>query len=168
MKLANEEEWKHKIIDAPQFESVKNFSKSAIDLSIVGKVQPSDQWRVTAPLSATPVPVQLRCAVNRRQSQSDSPPITKGLVVPMRMISHHLGKNNLLTKALSGNCSITCQDKQGKAAKRDSKPTRAPNSASDPSNTNHPERCQQSGPGLEAPALVMSTLLQHMMANNAL
>ena len=47
-KLANEEEWKHKIIDAPQFESVKNFSKSAIDLSIVGKVQPSDQWRVTA------------------------------------------------------------------------------------------------------------------------
>lgn len=47
-KMATEEAWKRMIIDAPQFDSVKNFSKSSIDISINGKVQPSDQWRVTA------------------------------------------------------------------------------------------------------------------------
>ena len=47
-KLAEEEAWSHMVIEAPQFDSIKNFSKSAIEISIVGKVQPSDQWKVTA------------------------------------------------------------------------------------------------------------------------
>ena len=47
-KLASEAEWKHMIIDAPQFDSIATFSKSSIDITIIGKVQPSDQWRITA------------------------------------------------------------------------------------------------------------------------
>jgi small conductance mechanosensitive channel len=46
--LATEDDWKRKIIDAPQFDSVRTFSKSAIEVVIIGKVQPSDQWKVTA------------------------------------------------------------------------------------------------------------------------
>lgn len=47
-ELAADEEWKKKIIDAPQFDSVETFSGTAIEIKIVGKVQPSDQWSVSA------------------------------------------------------------------------------------------------------------------------
>lgn len=47
-ELATEEKWKKKIIDAPQFDSISKLSGSSVDITIVGKVQPSDQWRVTA------------------------------------------------------------------------------------------------------------------------
>lgn len=47
-QLAEEKEWKRMIIDPPQFESIETFSKSTLDILVVGKVQPSDQWRVTA------------------------------------------------------------------------------------------------------------------------
>lgn len=46
--LAAEDSWKKKIIDAPQFYAIDNFTASAVAVTIVGKVQPSDQWRVTA------------------------------------------------------------------------------------------------------------------------
>jgi small conductance mechanosensitive channel len=46
--LAASKAWKSKIIEAPQFESIGTFSASSVDITIVGKVQPSDQWRVTA------------------------------------------------------------------------------------------------------------------------
>lgn len=48
--LFNDPVWSNHIIEAPQFKAIENFSKSGIDISIVGKVQPSDQWRVTAEL----------------------------------------------------------------------------------------------------------------------
>lgn len=47
-KLATEEKWKHKIIDAPSFESIGEFTPSTVNLLISGKTQPSDQWSVTA------------------------------------------------------------------------------------------------------------------------
>jgi small conductance mechanosensitive channel len=46
--LADDPEWKRKIIDAPQFDAIQTFTKSSIEVSVVGKVQPSDQWKVTA------------------------------------------------------------------------------------------------------------------------
>ena len=46
--LAADADWKKKIIDAPQFESIGTFSASSVDITVVGKVQPSDQWKVTA------------------------------------------------------------------------------------------------------------------------
>lgn len=49
-KLAEEPDWKKKIIDAPRFDSVATFTKSTIEVVIIGKVQPSDQWKVTAEL----------------------------------------------------------------------------------------------------------------------
>lgn len=47
-KLAGEEKWKNKIIDAPSFESINEFSPSTVSLVISGKTQPSDQWSVNA------------------------------------------------------------------------------------------------------------------------
>jgi small-conductance mechanosensitive channel len=47
-KLAAEEKWKNKIIDAPSFESIGEFTPSTVNLLISGKTQPSDQWSVTA------------------------------------------------------------------------------------------------------------------------
>lgn len=46
--LASEEKWKNKIIDAPAFESVGEFTQANVNLLISGKTQPSDQWSVTA------------------------------------------------------------------------------------------------------------------------
>jgi small conductance mechanosensitive channel len=46
--LASEEKWKNKIIDAPSFESIGEFTASTVNLQISGKTQPSDQWSVTA------------------------------------------------------------------------------------------------------------------------
>jgi small conductance mechanosensitive channel len=46
--MADDKQWKKQIIEAPQFESIGTFSASAVDIAIKGKVQPSDQWRVTA------------------------------------------------------------------------------------------------------------------------
>ncbi len=47
-KLAADKDWKSKIIEAPQFYSIETFSGSSVTVTITGKVQPSDQWRVTA------------------------------------------------------------------------------------------------------------------------
>lgn len=46
-KLASDKRWEKKIIEAPQFDSVGTFTAKAVDVTIVGKVQPSDQWSVT-------------------------------------------------------------------------------------------------------------------------
>lgn len=47
-ELASESEWKNKIIKAPAFVSIGEFTGTAVDLLIAGKTQPSDQWSVTA------------------------------------------------------------------------------------------------------------------------
>lgn len=48
MKLAEEEKWKSKIIQAPKFVSVGDITGNATEIIIAGKTQPSDQWAVTA------------------------------------------------------------------------------------------------------------------------
>lgn len=47
-KLASEEKWKPKIIEAPSFVSIGDFTSTEVTLLVAGKVQPSDQWSVTA------------------------------------------------------------------------------------------------------------------------
>jgi small-conductance mechanosensitive channel len=47
-KLAKEEKWKSKIIEAPTFVSVGEFTSTGVSLLVAGKTQPSDQWSVTA------------------------------------------------------------------------------------------------------------------------
>jgi small-conductance mechanosensitive channel len=47
-KLAKEEKWKSKIIEAPAFVSVGEFTSTSVSLLVAGKTQPSDQWSVTA------------------------------------------------------------------------------------------------------------------------
>jgi len=47
-KLAHEEKWKSKIIEAPSFVSVGEFTSTGVGLLVSGKTQPSDQWSVTA------------------------------------------------------------------------------------------------------------------------
>lgn len=47
-KLAEEEKWQRKIIEAPSFVSIGEFTSSSVELLISGKTQPSDQWSVTA------------------------------------------------------------------------------------------------------------------------
>lgn len=46
--LADEDKWKTKIIEAPAFVSVDEFTATSVSLLISGKTQPSDQWSVTA------------------------------------------------------------------------------------------------------------------------
>ena len=48
MKLAEEEKWKDKIIQAPKFVSVGDITGNATEIIVAGKTQPSDQWAVTA------------------------------------------------------------------------------------------------------------------------
>lgn len=47
-KLASEEKWQTKIIEAPSFVSVADFTSTNVNLIISGKTQPSDQWAVMA------------------------------------------------------------------------------------------------------------------------
>lgn len=47
-KLASEEKWQTKIIEAPSFVSVADFTSTNVNIIISGKTQPSDQWAVTA------------------------------------------------------------------------------------------------------------------------
>jgi small-conductance mechanosensitive channel len=46
--LSKEEHWKSKILEAPAFVSVGEFTATNVNLLISGKTQPSDQWAVTA------------------------------------------------------------------------------------------------------------------------
>jgi small conductance mechanosensitive channel len=46
--LAGETKWKSKIIEAPSFVSIGEFTATGVSLLISGKTQPSDQWAVTA------------------------------------------------------------------------------------------------------------------------
>jgi small conductance mechanosensitive channel len=48
--LAQEEAWKDKILEAPHFLSIGNFSDIALEIKITGKTQPSRQWGVTGEL----------------------------------------------------------------------------------------------------------------------
>lgn len=47
-KLAAEAKWQPKIIEAPSFVSIGEFTATSVSLLISGKTQPSDQWAVTA------------------------------------------------------------------------------------------------------------------------
>lgn len=47
-KLAREEKWQSKIIEAPSFVSVGAFTSTSVAVLISGKTQPSDQWAVTS------------------------------------------------------------------------------------------------------------------------
>ena len=46
--LVDDKKWHAKILEAPRFDSVDSFTANSIEISIIGKVQPSDQWSVTA------------------------------------------------------------------------------------------------------------------------
>lgn len=46
-KLAKEMKWKSKIIEAPSFVSIGEFTATSVSMLISGKTQPSDQWSVT-------------------------------------------------------------------------------------------------------------------------
>ncbi len=48
LKLAMEDKWKPKIIEAPAFVSIEEFTPSIVTLLISAKTQPSDQWSVSA------------------------------------------------------------------------------------------------------------------------
>jgi len=47
-KLAEEKKWQNKIIDAPAFVSIGEFTANSVNLLVAGKTQPSDQWSVVA------------------------------------------------------------------------------------------------------------------------
>jgi small-conductance mechanosensitive channel len=49
-KMTDEEKWRGKIIEAPHFQSISNFTPTTLEVKIVGKTQPSAQWNVTGEL----------------------------------------------------------------------------------------------------------------------
>lgn len=48
LKLASDEDWKDKILEAPHFVSMGDFNATSVDIIVSGKTQPSDQWAVIA------------------------------------------------------------------------------------------------------------------------
>jgi small conductance mechanosensitive channel len=46
--LTEEEDWKNKILEAPNFISIGDFNGTSVEVIIAGKTQPSDQWAVIA------------------------------------------------------------------------------------------------------------------------
>lgn len=48
LALAKEEAWKNKILEAPHYVMMGEFTSTAVNLIISGKTQPSDQWSVIA------------------------------------------------------------------------------------------------------------------------
>lgn len=48
LKLMKEDAWKDKILEAPHYVMLGDFSSTAASLIVTGKTQPSDQWSVTA------------------------------------------------------------------------------------------------------------------------
>lgn len=48
IKLSKEDDWKKKIIEAPEFISVGQFTATNVEILVAGKTQPSDQWSVGA------------------------------------------------------------------------------------------------------------------------
>lgn len=48
LELAAEEEWQNKILEAPHYVMMGEFTSTAVNLIVSGKTQPSDQWAVTA------------------------------------------------------------------------------------------------------------------------
>ncbi|MGB3009075.1 MAG: mechanosensitive ion channel family protein [Candidatus Saccharimonadales bacterium] len=49
-KMQNDETWKEKLLEAPHFLNIGNFSQASMDVTVVGKTQPSAQWSVTGEL----------------------------------------------------------------------------------------------------------------------
>ena len=47
-KLAEEKKWQNKVIEAPVFTSLGEFTGTSVKLTIAGKTQPSDQWAVVS------------------------------------------------------------------------------------------------------------------------
>ena len=47
-ELAKDEKWRGKILEAPAFVSVGDFTSTSLEIIIAGKTQPSDQWAVIA------------------------------------------------------------------------------------------------------------------------
>lgn len=48
--MAQEKDWDHKVIEAPRYVMLGDISATSIELIVSGKVQPSDQWSVSAEL----------------------------------------------------------------------------------------------------------------------
>lgn len=47
-KLADEQKWSRKILAAPAFTSMGEFTGTSVSLNVAGKTQPSDQWAVAS------------------------------------------------------------------------------------------------------------------------
>ncbi len=47
-RLADEDEWKSKIIEPPRYDMISGFTATSVGLVVSGKTQPSDQWSVVA------------------------------------------------------------------------------------------------------------------------
>lgn len=73
-KLAAEEVWKTKILEAPAFVSVDEFTTTAISLLVSGKTQPSDQWSVTAEMRR-----RLLDAFDKKDIEFGTAPVPKPL-----------------------------------------------------------------------------------------
>jgi len=60
-KMSDEDKWRGKIIEAPHFQSISNFTPKTLEVKIVGKTQPSAQWNVSGEFRR-----RLLAAINRR------------------------------------------------------------------------------------------------------
>ena len=48
LDLAAEEDWQNKVLEAPHYVMMGEFTSTAVNLIVSGKTQPSDQWSVIA------------------------------------------------------------------------------------------------------------------------
>ena len=50
IEMQKDKKWREKIIEAPKFERVDGFGDSAINIKILGRTEPMEQWAVTGEL----------------------------------------------------------------------------------------------------------------------
>jgi small conductance mechanosensitive channel len=48
LDLAAEDDWQNKVLEAPHYVMMGDFTSTAVSLIVSGKTQPSDQWSVIA------------------------------------------------------------------------------------------------------------------------
>ena len=76
-KLAQDDAWRAKIIDPPHFLNIGTYSEVGMEVNIVGKVQPSEQWSVSAEMRRRLLPELKKHKIELARSPNASWPTRK-------------------------------------------------------------------------------------------
>ncbi len=76
-KLASEEKWQTKIIEAPKFLNIGVFSQLGMEVTVTGKTEPSEQWSVSGEMRRRLLPEFRKHKIHLAQLPGTTPPPAK-------------------------------------------------------------------------------------------